>query len=130
METKEKYFTILNYLSKNYTIKDGSFWDIHDPHKEHYEHIVKSLAIIFSFNKVLCKLCLKMWSLKHGLSYEEWAKLSYTLKFTWSPEMVGDIHMFHDPYAETELTALLSHEIAQEIDRDIINRLFELSNVQ
>ena len=130
METKEKYFTVSNYLSKNYAIKGGSFWDIHDPHKEPYDYIVNSLAIIFSFNKGLCKVCLKMWSLKDGLSYEEWAKLSYSLKFTWSPDMVGEFYMFHDPYAESELTALLSHEIAQEIDGDFINQLFELSNGQ
>jgi hypothetical protein len=119
MKTKEKYCTVLNYLSKNYTIKDGSFWDIHDPHKEPYDYIINSLAIIFSFNKGLCKLCLKMWSLKEGLSYEEWAKLSSTLKFTWSPVLVQDVSAFHNIYAEAELTALLSHEIAQEIDREI-----------
>ena len=42
--------------------------------------------------------------------------------------MAQDVGAFHNIDAEAELTALLSHEIAQEIDRDIVNQLFILSN--
>lgn len=128
MGAKEKYSVILKYLSKNYTIKDGGFWDIHDPHKVHYDHVIRSLAIIFSFKKDLCKLCLKSWSLKNGLNYEQWVKLSNHLKFTWTPEMAQDLRAYHNIDVEAELTAILSHEIAQEIDRDIVNQLFRLAN--
>ena len=128
MGAKEKYSVILKYLSKNYTIKDGGFWDIHDPHKEHYDYIIKSLAIIFSFNNNLCKHCLKRWSLKNGLNYEQWVKLSTHLRFTWTPEMAQDLHAYHGMDAEAELTAILSHEIAQEIDRNILNHLIDLAN--
>ena len=128
MGAKEKYAVILKYLSKNYIIKDGGFWDIHDPHKEHYEYIIKSLAIIFSFNKGLCKLSLKRWSLKNGLSYEEWGKICDQLRFTWSPEMAQDLRAYHNIDAEAELAAILSHEIAREIDNVIINQLMDLAN--
>ena len=50
------------------------------------------------------------------------------LRAQWSPEMAQDVAAFHNIDAEAELTALLSHEIAQEIDRDIVNQLFRLSN--
>ncbi len=128
MEAKEKSTVILKYLSKNYLIKDDDFWDIYDPHKVEYGYIIRSLVKIFSFNKDLCKLCLKRWSLKNGLNYEQWARLSTTIKITWSPEFAQDIAAFHNIDAEAELTALLSHEIVQEIDRDIVNQLFRLSN--
>jgi hypothetical protein len=128
MEAKEKYSIILKYLSKNYFIKDDGFWDVYDPHKVDYDYIIRSLVKIFSFNKDLCKLCLKRWSLKNGLNYEQWARLSTTLRIVWSREMAQDIGAYHNIDAEAELTALLSHEIAQEIDRDIVNQLFILSN--
>ena len=128
MEAKEKYSIILKYLSKNYFIKDDGFWDVYDPHKVDYDYIIRSLVKIFSFNKDLCKLCLKRWSLKNGLNYEQWARLSTTLRIVWSREMAQDVGAFHNIDAEAELTALLSHEITQEIDRDIVNQLFRLSN--
>jgi hypothetical protein len=128
MEAKEKYTVILKYLTKNYIIKDDNFWDVYDPHKVDYAYIIKSLVKIFSFNKDLCKLCLKRWSLKNGLNYERWARLSTNIRVTWSPELAQDVSAFHNIDAEAELTALLSHEIAQEIDRDIVNQLFRLSN--
>jgi|Laugrespbdmm15sd_2_1035082.scaffolds.fasta_scaffold65251_2 hypothetical protein len=128
MGAKEKYDIILKYLTKNYTIKDGSFWDVYDPHKVHYDYIIRSLVKIFSFNRNLCKLCLKRWSLKNGLNYEQWENLSNALKFSWTPEMAQDLRAYHNIDAEAELTALLTHEIAQEIDRDIVNQLFILAN--
>jgi hypothetical protein len=137
MEAKEKYTVILKYLTKNYIIKDDNFWDVYDPHKVDYAYIIKSLVKIFSFNKDLCKLCLKRWSLKNGLNYERWARLSTNIRVYRSPELAQDMAVFHNIDAEAvfhnidaeaELTALLSHEIAQEIDRDIVNQLFRLSN--
>lgn len=42
------------------------------------------------------------------------------LRATWSPEMAQDVAAFHNIDAEAELTALLSEQIAAEIDREII----------
>lgn len=45
------------------------------------------------------------------------------LRATWSPELAQDVAAFHNIDAEAELTALLSEEIACEIDRTILRDL-------
>lgn len=45
------------------------------------------------------------------------------LRATWSPEMAQDVSAFHNIDAEAELTALLSEQIAGEIDREILRDL-------
>jgi hypothetical protein len=44
-----------------------------------------------------------------------------TLRATWAPELAQDISALHNIDVEAELTALLSQQIANEIDHDIIN---------
>lgn len=45
------------------------------------------------------------------------------LKAKWTPELSQDLNAFHNMDAETELTAILSEQIAVEIDREIMNDL-------
>jgi hypothetical protein len=45
------------------------------------------------------------------------------LRATWSPEMSQDVAAFHNIDAEAELTAILSEQIAAEIDREILRDL-------
>ena len=45
------------------------------------------------------------------------------LRATWSPELAQDVSVFHNIDAEAELTALLSEQIAAEIDREILRDL-------
>ena len=45
------------------------------------------------------------------------------LRATWSPELAQDVNAFHNIDAEAELTALLSEQIAAEIDREILRDL-------
>ena len=42
------------------------------------------------------------------------------LRATWSPELAQDVAAFHNIDAEAELTAILSEQIAAEIDREIL----------
>jgi hypothetical protein len=44
-----------------------------------------------------------------------------TLRAQWSPELVDDLINVHTIDAEAELTRLMSEQIAQEIDNEIIN---------
>ena len=48
------------------------------------------------------------------------------LRATWSPELAQDVSAFHNIDAEAELTALLSEQIASEIDREILRDLRKL----
>ena len=45
------------------------------------------------------------------------------LRATWSPELAQDVNAFHNIDAEAELTAILSEQIAAEIDREILRDL-------
>jgi len=45
------------------------------------------------------------------------------LRASWSPELAQDFSAFHNIDAEAELTALLSEEVAAEIDREILRDL-------
>ena len=49
------------------------------------------------------------------------------LRATWSPELAQDVSAFHNIDAEAELTALLSEQIAAEIDRSILRELRKLA---
>jgi len=42
------------------------------------------------------------------------------LRATWSPELAQDVAAFHNIDAEAELTAMLSEQVASEIDREIL----------
>jgi hypothetical protein len=44
-----------------------------------------------------------------------------TLRAQWSPELVDDLINVHTIDAEAELTRLMSEQIAQEMDNEIIN---------
>jgi hypothetical protein len=48
------------------------------------------------------------------------------LRATWSPELAQDVAAFHNIDAEAELTALLSEQIAAEVDREILRDLRHL----
>lgn len=45
------------------------------------------------------------------------------LRAQWSPELAQDVNAFHNIDAEAELTALLSEQVAAEIDREILRDL-------
>lgn len=48
---------------------------------------------------------------------------SRKLRATWSPELAQDVNALHNIDAEAELTAMLSEQIAAEIDREILKDL-------
>ena len=45
------------------------------------------------------------------------------LRATWSPELAQDVAAFHSIDAEAELTAILSEQVAAEIDREVLRDL-------
>lgn len=45
------------------------------------------------------------------------------LRARWSPELAQDVQAYHNIDAEAELTALLSEQIAMEIDREVLRDL-------
>jgi len=51
-----------------------------------------------------------------------------TLRAQWRHELVDDLNTVHTIDAEAELTRLMSVQIAEEVDRDIIRRLTQIWN--
>lgn len=49
------------------------------------------------------------------------------LRATWSPELAQDVSAFHSIDAEAELTAILSEQIAAEVDREILRDIRKLA---
>ncbi len=49
------------------------------------------------------------------------------LRATWSPELAQDVAAFHNIDAEAELTAILSEQIAAEIDREILRDIRKMA---
>ena len=46
-----------------------------------------------------------------------------TLRAQWRPELVDDLNYYHGIDAEAELTRLMSEQISEEIDNEMINIL-------
>lgn len=48
------------------------------------------------------------------------------VRVSWTPEMAQDMEMYHNVDIEEEMTRLLSEQIAQEIDREIVGSLLPM----
>jgi hypothetical protein len=46
-----------------------------------------------------------------------------TLRAQWRPELVDDLNYYHGIDAEAELTRLMSEQIVEEIDNEVVNIL-------
>lgn len=77
-----------------------------------------------------------VWRKYDDLEYEtEMGEVSFTIKkitvsvtdrrlrARWSPQLAQDVNAYHSIDAEAELTALLSEQVAMEIDREILRDL-------
>lgn len=68
------------------------------------------------------------------LSQLSWIRSAYVqggerrIRAQWTPEIAQDLEAFHNIDAERELVALLSEEIANQVNRDVINNLQNLRN--
>ncbi len=61
------------------------------------------------------------------INFETIRATTRKLKARWSAEAADDLRAFHGIDAETELVAGISQEIALELDRDILDQLFQAS---
>ena len=61
----------------------------------------------------------------HGVTIqtEGIQRIVRTLRAQWRPELIDDLNAVHTIDAVSELTRLLSEEMAQEIDNEMINVL-------
>ena len=61
----------------------------------------------------------------HGITIQSEGiqRIVRTLRAQWRPELVDDLNYYHGIDAEAELTRLMSEQIVEEIDNEVINIL-------
>ena len=61
----------------------------------------------------------------HGVTIqtEGIQRIVRTLRAQWRPELIDDLNALHTVDAEAELTRLMSEQISEEIDNEMINIL-------
>lgn len=120
---------IHDYLSNVYFLHDNCRINkISDTLSSHASIIIRELSLVFGLNKKQLKWYIKSWILKQNRNFEFNIFWSQIISTKWSSELAQDLQAFHNIDAEAELIALLSQEISNEIDREIINILLYQEN--
>lgn len=135
---------IHKYVEKNYRIVDNKIIEAYSNDSTYAIDIITEIESFFGVdyqiafhvvqNWVFVRLPKNKWKdvykSRYTLySYEVQAE-ARTIRATWTPEMVQDLQAFHNIDAEAELRGLLAQEIANEIDREIINDLLAINGNQ
>ena len=96
MEFNDKAIRILQYLDKNYYIKDKKFFTRYDDIHEWGYSILDSLPPIFGFELDICENIFKNWIYTKEFSAEELktAWCQHKLNCTWSQEMALDLQAY------------------------------------
>ena len=119
MDEFRNFGQILNYVKKQYYVKDGVFFSKYHEH-EYGNDIIRELPKIFSVDRKDCIEIFKKWAESYGIDYLDTdAYGSHRLSASWSPEYADDIQ-HHGFDAAEELMSILSEELAREIDAQIL----------
>ena len=120
---------IHRYLNENYGWKYGALILLQPKEFVNFRNIIKDLITVFGLTKKQTKWYLKSWVRKTNSKVDFntlWRNATFILTATWVP--VAGIE--HGLDIESELTTMLSEQIAQEIDREILNRILNFENEQ
>lgn len=126
MAFDERNTQIITYLDKNYCVKEDLFFTIHDDVHEWGAPLTRGLATIFSFDKEFCRDVLMHWAYEKGMTSDQFEKAwwNHKLQTTWNPEMAQDLqNLYGVGNAEAQITAILSEQIANEINSEILKEL-------
>lgn len=116
---------ILDYLEKHYVIKDKKYHTVYGNVHEWGVRVCYTLTNIFDVNDEFVRSIFILWATSNGLTDEE-----YNAAFKngiWTVETVQDLQVFHNIDVEAELTVLLTEQLSQEINREILRNIFSLS---
>jgi hypothetical protein len=100
--------------------------DLTFPGADGYQALEASTGVTFSFEyKVYRDLeeDSEMAEVTFGLDSVTVSVETRKMRAQWTPELAQDVSAFHNLDAEAELTALLSEQMAAEIDREILRDL-------
>jgi hypothetical protein len=114
---------ILEFLENNYFIKENKYFSRHEGIHVWGNKVTEEISLIFSYNTEFCKPIFKLWVTSKGLNNEEYDAAWENSLF--NVELIQDLQAYHNNIAE--LTAMLSEQVAAEIDREIIRNIFNFS---
>lgn len=135
---------IHKYVEKNYRIVDNKIIEVYSNDSTYAIDIITEIETFFGVDSQIAFHVVQNWVFvrlpknKWKNVYKSWYTIhSYevqaearTIRATWTPEMVQDLQAFHYIDVEAELRGLLAQEIANEIDREIINDLLAINGNQ
>lgn len=121
--------TLNKYLDRHYEVCDNRFYHVNTTELEYGQDIVLECHIVFDFDILACEKVFRRWAFANGLDKDSFGS-AYKKPVYWSAEMAQDLQGFHGMDVTAELELLLVQEIANEIDRQIINDLLAINGNQ
>lgn len=109
---------LIQYLDKNYIIKNDYFFSRHIQQQEWGFDICEALSKIFDLPSVLTCEIFGKWAINQGLSENNFhlALNPRFLNFSWNPELAQDMSFYRPSNAEAELMVIMLDELEKEID--------------
>ena len=121
--------TLHKYLDKHYKVCDNKFYHADSSDLEYGQDIVLECHVVFDIDILACEKVFRRWAFANGLDKDSFGS-AYKKPVDWSAEMAQDLQGFHGMDVTAELELLLVQEIANEIDRQIINDLLAINGNQ
>lgn len=135
---------LFKYVEKNYRIIDDKIIELESGESTYAIEIIDEVELFFGVDSQTSFQIVQKWVFAR-LPKNKWqdvykTRITFfsqvvqaegrTIRATWTPEMVQDIHAFHNIDAGAELAAILAAEIGEEIDRQIINDLRQINGIE
>lgn len=132
---------LFKYVERNYRIIDDKIIELESGESTYAIEIIDEVELFFGVDSQTSFQIVQKWVFTR-LPKNKWKEVyknritwysqvvqaeARTIRATWTPEMVQDIHAFHNINVEAELAAILAAEIWGEIDRQIINDLIQIN---
>lgn len=116
---------ITNYLEDNYVILNNTFVNKITKNSEWGHAIIDSLVPILSINEKFITKVVKWWVLSKGMSDDKWNNcfIQVILKTKFDSNKQIELEQIIGVNAEKQIVALLSEQIAKEIDSEILRQL-------
>ena len=121
---------ITNYLEDNYVILNNTFVNKVTNKSEWGHAIIESLIPILSIDENFITKVVKWWVISKGMSDDKWNNsfISIILNTKFDSLKQIELEQIIGVNAEKQMITLLSEQIANEIDSEILRQLKKKSN--
>jgi hypothetical protein len=118
---------IIQYLDRTFEVRDEN---VYDGERILYAYsLVSEIVGVFGQDTEVVHELVKFWCESKGVNWDNFST-TRKLKVKWSPELAQDLQAYYPIDAEAELTALLTEELAKEIDASILRDVQNLAQLQ